>query len=264
MLRNPTFIPAHERRITTILFDLDDTLLDWSEAKGVWEGFLHQRAQGVYSYLVEMGYSVPAHDEFAIIIRQQIKIIWDEARNTLGGASLTDALHRTLAVCEIDPAGVNIHALLEAYGWDLIPGVRPFADTHSTLETLRQQGYQLGLITNTFTPMWMRDKELQALGLLDYFPVRVTSGDTGYIKPHPAIFWRALGALGALPERSVYVGDRPANDIVGAKEVGMVSVLMSPAHVIPLQQEWAGVPADYTINSLSELLPLLESIRNES
>lgn len=261
MLRNPTFIPAHERRITTVLFDLDDTLLDWSEAQGVWEGFLQQRAQGVYAYLVEMGYDVPAISEFTTIVRQQIKAIWEEAKSTWGGASLTDALCRTLTACQIEPAQVNIQALLEAYGWELIPGVRPFADTHTTLEKLRQEGYQLGLITNTFTPMWMRDKELQAWGLLDYFPVRVTSGDTGYIKPHPAIFWRALGALGALPERSVFVGDRPANDIAGANAVGMITVLISPVHMLSLQKEWTGVPADYNINCLSELLPLLESIK---
>ena len=106
-------------------------------------------------------------------------------------------------------------------------------------------------------PMWMRDIELAHYGLLDYFDARITSGDTGYMKPHPAIYWRAMGLLDTTPDRAVFVGDRPENDIVGANEVGMVSVLMSPDHLdIPLN----GVEPNYTITRLGQLLPILAGI----
>jgi putative hydrolase of the HAD superfamily len=103
--------------------------------------------------------------------------------------------------------------------------------------------------------MWMRDIELEAYGLLEYFPVRITSGDTGYMKPHPAIFQHALDLLGVPADEAAYVGDRPANDIAGANAVGMFSILMSPPH---LERELGDAVPDVTIGSLSELLDLVD------
>jgi putative hydrolase of the HAD superfamily len=108
--------------------------------------------------------------------------------------------------------------------------------------------------------MWMRDIELQAFGILDFLDVRLTSGDVGYMKPHPFIYWRALELLGVKPEESVFVGDRPANDIAGANEAGLTSVLISPPH---LNRDLDGVRPNYTISNLKELLPILAQLEGE-
>jgi FMN phosphatase YigB (HAD superfamily) len=63
--------------------------------------------------------------------------------------------------------------------------------------------------------------------------------------------------LETAPEQTLFVGDRPANDIAGANEVGMISVLMKPAH---LDRPLDGVKPDFTIERLSALLPLLEEM----
>jgi putative hydrolase of the HAD superfamily len=52
----------------------------------------------------------------------------------------------------------------------------------------------------------------------------VFSSEVGTRKPHPAIFRRALGALGVQPENALFVGDRLYEDIRGAGELGMKTV----------------------------------------
>ena len=43
-------------------------------------------------------------------------------------------------------------------------------------------------------------------------------------KPHPAIFERALEALGVAPENALFVGDRLFEDVRGAAELGMTTM----------------------------------------
>lgn len=159
--------------------------------------------------------------------------------------------------CGLNKAQFNLETVLQAYDWQTVPGVEPFNDTLSVLETLKTAGYKIGLITNAMQPMWMRDIELQAYGILDYLDARLTSGDVGFMKPHPFIYWRALELLDVQPEEAIFVGDRPANDIAGANEAGLTSVLMSPPH---LNRELNGVRPNFTITTLTELLPILTEL----
>ena len=63
----------------------------------------------------------------------------------------------------------------------------------------------------------------------------VDSGLVGVAKPDPAIFRIALEALGVDAARTIYVGDTPAADVVGARAAGIEPVLLDPydlcAHV---------------------------------
>jgi putative hydrolase of the HAD superfamily len=62
------------------------------------------------------------------------------------------------------------------------------------------------------------------MGIAQRLDFSVFSSEFGLRKPHPAIFERALEALGAEPERSLFVGDRLYEDVRGASEVGMTTV----------------------------------------
>ena len=71
-----------------------------------------------------------------------------------------------------------------------------------------------------------------------------------------------LGALGGIaPEDAVFVGDRPWDDIAGAKGVGMRAVLL-PHSEIPAHQEGPvrGEP-DAVVTRLADLLPLVDAWR---
>ncbi|MCB0034668.1 MAG: HAD family hydrolase [Anaerolineales bacterium] len=247
-----------EKRIKAVLFDFDDTLITWENINiSSWREFNRPKFDSIHSYLSGEGHELPDPDEFALIMHTLNYEAWEKARQTWEGVRLLSVLCAGLERCGINPAEVDKDALLEAYNWQHIPGVVPFPDTHDVLGVLKSQGYKIGLVTNSYQPMWMRDIELNKFELMQYIDARITSGDTGFMKPHPAIYWRMLGLLNLTPEEAVFVGDRPANDIQGANNVGMLSVLMSPPY---LDHPLDGAQPDYTISRLSELLPILEAL----
>jgi putative hydrolase of the HAD superfamily len=83
-----------------------------------------------------------------------------------------------------------------------------------------------------------------------------------WTKPHPEAFRAAMAAVAAEnPAGCVFVGDRPFDDIYGAKQVGMRAVLV-PHSTIPEQQRGHtdGDP-DAVITRLSDLIPLVDEWR---
>jgi HAD superfamily hydrolase (TIGR01509 family) len=248
--------PNHHRQIDAVLFDLDDTLIDWSQPGISWEDHMRPRVDNIYNWLQAAGHSLPEREAFFQLFQKEIRQTWDAAKaNAWALPTFDDVVGRCLSNCNLDPAAIDIHDLLRAFDWRPMPGVVPFEDTIQVLQELHRLHYRLGLITNSLFPMWMRDVELQAYNLREYFDVRIASGDVGYLKPHPAVYQHALNLLGTTPDRVVFVGDRPQNDIAGANEVGMVSVLITPSH---LDRPLEGVQPHYTITNLTELLAVLE------
>jgi putative hydrolase of the HAD superfamily len=98
------------------------------------------------------------------------------------------------------------------------------AHTHALLESLRGHGLKLGLVSNAFDPGWLLHRDLEQMGIAQRLDFSVFSSEVGTRKPHPAIFRRALGALGVQPENALFVGDRLYEDIRGAGELGMKTV----------------------------------------
>jgi putative hydrolase of the HAD superfamily len=245
------------RTIEAVLFDLDDTLIDWSGMELGWEELNRPLVDNIYNHLEQRGQHLPSKAAFFDAFVHRVQEVWDEAKEDLSGPEFREALRRVCVDAGFDPAEELIDGLLRAYDWRPMPGVVPFPDTIFVLETLHEAGYKLGLVTNSFYPMWMRDVELAHYNLLEFFDVRISASDAGYIKPHSAIYEQALASLDVTPERTVFVGDRPQHDILGANEAGLISVLIDPPH---LARDKDGIEADYTICSLSELLPILEQL----
>ena len=101
------------------------------------------------------------------------------------------------------------------YHRELRPDVKP------TLDTLRQRGYKLGVISNTASLYSVFDV-LEAYGIREYFQDVTLSSVTGYRKPHPSIFQIALRQIQSAPENCIYVGDTLSRDVIGAKQHAVV------------------------------------------
>ena len=123
---------------------------------------------------------------------------------------------------EIDDDELGRFLEAEHTAWD--PARILAAHTHPLLESLRHRGLRLGLVSNAFDPGWLLHRDLEQMGLAERLDFSVFSSEVGTRKPHPAIFERALGALGVSAENALFVGDRLYEDVRGAGELGMTTV----------------------------------------
>lgn len=131
-------------------------------------------------------------------------------------------------------------------------GLALFDDTIPALETCRQMGLTVGLISN----MNQSGDELAgSMGLLPYLDFSITSHEAGAEKPHPVIFERALERAGARPEHAVHVGDQLTSDVAGATNAGINPVLLDR------DGNHRRYTAQPRIEELSELPELLERLR---
>ena len=117
-------------------------------------------------------------------------------------------------------------AATEAFGGALLE-IPPTLFPHipETLDWLRQEGYAVGLVSNTGRTWGRYLRKVQdRLGISTYFDSRVFSDEVGLRKPEAGIFDRALSELGLPPDRVVHVGDDVDADIAGAKARGMRAI----------------------------------------
>jgi putative hydrolase of the HAD superfamily len=130
-------------------------------------------------------------------------------------------VRRLLAEFGIEPSEEEVSRFLGAEHAAWAPARQLASTTHALLESLRDRGLKLGLVSNAIDPPELLHRDLEQLGIAQRLDVAVFSSEVGRRKPDPAIFERALEVLGVPPERALFVGDRLAADVAGAAAVGM-------------------------------------------
>jgi HAD superfamily hydrolase (TIGR01509 family) len=123
-------------------------------------------------------------------------------------------------------------------------------ETPAYLASLNQQGYFLGVISNSIGTM---EDQLAHAGLRGCFQVVFYSALVGVEKPNPEIFRLALRSAGAAANEAVFVGDTYATDVGGAQLAGLHGVLIDRVGAYPQ----AECPR---ITSLPELDRVLEKL----
>lgn len=244
--------------LKAVLFDLDDTLLDWSGfTRDDWEELEQERLSNLIRFLAEEGISTGEMKGFFIEFRNRTTDAWKNAYTNLRAPNLGNILVDSAIACGVPGGKLNTRRCLEAYGWGAVRGTALFPEVIDVLETLREAGIKVGIVTNAYQPMWMRDLELHDHGVAHYFPTcRFSAADVGYLKPHPEIFRAALDCLKVPADQAVFVGDDPEADIAGAQAVGCQAVLRATRrHGNPA----AGIAPDATISNLRELLTIFDS-----
>lgn len=107
---------------------------------------------------------------------------------------------------------------------DLKQFVSPEPKLLRLLNKLRPK-YRLGIISNN--SLSIVSNKLDAIGIpLRIFNPIVTTYELGVLKPDPDPFLKALELAGVSPEGSVYIGDSEEADILGAKAVGMKTIMV--------------------------------------
>lgn len=98
--------------------------------------------------------------------------------------------------------------------------------------------HKLGVVSNIFSDKCLWLDLFEKRGLLDLFDVLVFSSDGAHVKPSPALFEQAITALRVSPSRTLFVGDDPQCDIVGASAVGMRTALVGRAQADGIVADW--------------------------
>lgn len=127
-------------------------------------------------------------------------------------------------------------------------------DAIETIKGLKNLGLHVGIITDSDNDYITA--HLKALGIYNLFDSITTSEEAGYFKPHPRPFQLALKKAGVEPGEAIYVGDNPAKDCIGAKNVGMLSVLLDPEG--KKRELWGN--CDFVVSKLGDVLEIVKGL----
>lgn len=209
-------------KITTILFDLDGTLIDTNELI-------------ITTYLHTLEKYYPS------------KYQREDVLPFLG-----PTLHEAFG--SIDPDLVE-EMVLEYRAFNIANHdelVTEFAGVFETVQSLKDKGYKLGIVTTK-----RHDVTLKGLRLMDlerFFEVVVTYDHVSKTKPDPEPIFKALEQLDSTPEETMMVGDN-YHDILAGKNAGTVTA--GCAWSIKGREYIAKYEPDYILENMADLLTIL-------
>jgi putative hydrolase of the HAD superfamily len=158
-------------------------------------------------------------------------------------------------------AGVELtESALAIYDEEWEPHTQIDPSALPTLRGLRERGVKVGVLSNTIWSARRHERIFARDGVLELIDGAVYTSEIPWVKPHPEAFLAAMRALDITdPARCVYVGDRPFDDIFGARRAGMRAVLV-PHSSIPAEQHGHtnGEP-DAVIEQLTDLLSIVDA-----
>jgi putative hydrolase of the HAD superfamily len=189
--------------VQAVLFDLDGTLLDRDTS-------IKQFVTAQYDKLINHLSYIPR----AAYINRFIEL---ECR----GHVWKDKVYQEL-VAEFEIKKLSWQTLLQDYETQFQGHCVPFPFLVEVLSELKQQGYLLGIVSNGLGTFQTR--AIEGLGIQDYFEVILISEIEQVRKPQAEIFHRAMKRLGVTAKNTVFIGDHPEADIMGAKNAEMKAI----------------------------------------
>lgn len=236
--------------LQAILFDLGDTLLDFEpmHMRSVFRG----AAMETYSFLRERGCRLPRFEKYWRRHLWSVQWAYCLSRIRRREFNCMDLLRRFARQSGLQHDELSLMNLAWLWYLPIVNRASIDPDLVPTLRRLRDAGLKLGLVSNTFIPGSVLDRHLKVAGIFDFFPVRVYSSEVGYRKPHPRIFEIALDEIGSSPRHTMFVGDMVKTDIVGARRMGMTTVLRQARGTIRKHDL-----ADHVVRRVADICPLV-------
>jgi putative hydrolase of the HAD superfamily len=219
-------------RLDAVVFDLDDTLLDWSGS--------------IRRVVADLG-----GDDAADALLAHAESTLHRRRDGLPVIRRTWALHEEAeahwprALPDLDPQELA-HAV-RRFREELWVGFYP--DVVPTLDRLVEEHRLAVLSNNRHLP-----SEVERLRLRDWFEHAVVA-PSDRRKPHPDAFGAICRALDVRPEHTVHVGDSIECDAEGAHAAGLISVWLDRHG-----DGWIPPAGVHRITSLAELPELLARV----
>ncbi len=228
-----------------IIFDLDDTILDTTlSADRLW-------SQAAEAFAEKAGVEVAAFDQK---MQESREWFWsDPERNKAGRMDLYRARAGCVEHALQELGASNPRLATEIADWFTqrrITTMQPFDGAIHTLQTLKDAGVRLALISNGKGET-QREKVIR-FELEPYFDCIILEGEFGIGKPDRRVFDHALKTLNAKPEETWMVGDNLHWEVATPQKLGMKGIWVDWKQTgLP---EDTDITPDRIIHSISELL----------
>ena len=203
-----------------VLFDFFGTLVNYSNSR-VAQGY-----QATHSFLGEIGLDI----DYGEFLQR-----WVNAHEECDSErEVSGREYRMQDVSDKFLAGFGPKEWPESIAsrlWNLYisewsTGIKPIPGVSEMLKELRGR-CKIGVVSNTQTEGLIHE-QLDRIGVRPYVDVVVTSVEHGLPKPDPSIFHLALDLVGCTAADALFVGDSYVHDYIGATNVGMKALLISP------------------------------------
>jgi putative hydrolase of the HAD superfamily len=122
-----------------------------------------------------------------------------------------------------------------------------FPETHAVLTRLREEGFELGIVSNFDSRLF---PVIRGLGIDRLFDTVTIASLSRAAKPAAKIFEIALEKHAIDPDEAIHVGDSVRDDLEGATKAGLTGVLLD-------RTGRAQTSGGHVIRTLEELLPLV-------
>jgi putative hydrolase of the HAD superfamily len=216
--------------IQAVLFDLDGTLLDRRE-----------------TFRRHLELQVARHANLfgrEDAVRYVAKLLELDENGTLDRGVFYDRVEAEFAL----PIGSSA-TLIADFETHFPETCAPLPHLHETLQALRGCRIKLAVVTNGRG--LIQGRKVQRLGIRPFLDAVLISEEMGFRKPDPRIFRAALDQLRVEPTAAAFVGDNPDTDVLGARNIGLLSVWRR-------DDFWTKpASADHVIEDLAELPSLL-------
>jgi pyrophosphatase PpaX len=211
-----------DNKITTILFDLDGTLIDTNEL--IISSFLHTLEQYYPSQY--------KREDVLPFLGPTLKETFEKMDETKVDDMI--ATYRKYNLEQHDSIVTDFPTVLE------------------TIQTLKEKGYKIGIVTTKI--MDVVQKGLKVTKLDPYFDVIVALDHVEKAKPDPEPIFNALAQLESTPEETIMVGDN-YHDILAGKNAGTKTA--GVAWSIKGREYLEQYNPDYIFDEMSDLLKVL-------
>ena len=227
--------------IQNILFDLDDTLLDFrtAEKTALTKTLLHLGIEPKEEILAR--YSALNLAQWKLleqgkITREEVKVrryqlLFDEIGAECSAADATEYYERQLGIGHY------------------------FIDGAEELLKKLSKDYRLYLVSNGSAAV--QKGRIESADIARYLKGIFISQQIGFDKPSAAFFTRCFSKIPGFEKRkTIIVGDSLSSDIKGGKNAGITTVWFNPDRV----ENNSGIRPDYEIDRLLDLIPLLKTL----
>ncbi len=223
--------------ITTVIFDLDDTLYDEID-------FCRSGFRAAAGHIAALSDACSAEAVFATL--------WKCFITGERGSTFNIALAQLGIPCDES----LIHTLVEVYRTHT-PTLTLPPESRAVLEDLKDK-YALGLLTDGFLPT--QRLKVQALGIEHYFQAIMYTEELGreFWKPSQRGFEKLLDQLGARPAETVYVADNETKDFIAPNRLGLLTIqLLRPGGLYREPSSLADAAPRVKIGAIGELAGVL-------